>query len=108
MDSPPFCKMVYSKWSEFAPKGSKFFPFIVDPLKSSSLFRATNRVTNVPLSNMAKKYQMCPVPLIIVTLQMQFMTHVFRTTASINYIFLLERQLKVTKYSKSKIVALCE
>ena len=27
----PICKMVYSKRKEFAPIGSKFFPFIVDP-----------------------------------------------------------------------------
>ena len=33
---PPFWKGVYSKRKEFAPKGSKFFPFRVDPFQKES------------------------------------------------------------------------
>ena len=31
----PICKRVYSKRKEFAPRGSKFFPFRVDPFSDS-------------------------------------------------------------------------
>ena len=37
--SPPLCKVIYSKGKEFAPKGSKFFPFRVDPLTEVNLNR---------------------------------------------------------------------
>ena len=47
---PPFWKGVYSKWKECAPHGSKFFPFIVDPLSETACLvcrKEKQEVTNV-------------------------------------------------------------
>ena len=41
--SLPSEKGIYSKWKEFAPLGSKFFPFRVDPFLAGLLCRDANR-----------------------------------------------------------------
>ena len=51
----PFLKGGYSKRKEFAPKGSKFFPFIVDPCleRSNTIFErvASPESASIPLND---------------------------------------------------------
>ena len=54
----PFEKMVYSKWKEFAPTGSKFFPFKVDPFSEGNFFLkdlSPLKVYQVPLNRAMRK-----------------------------------------------------
>ena len=59
-----FWKGAYSKRKEFAPKGSKFFPFRVDPFLEGSRCpgkQAGNHKSCLPCQKWQKFYQMCLV-----------------------------------------------
>ena len=78
IDFAPSCKGVYSKRKEFAPRGSKFFPFRVDPfLEGLDVQKRKQEVTKVVslVKNDKKKkkkkkknYQRYPVPLTLTML----------------------------------------
>ena len=77
----PLRKAVYSKRKEFAPWGSKFFPFIVDPFLEDGWCAVTQTVSYkscLPCKKIQEIYQMNPVTLMyeIRELQIQIKVHI--------------------------------
>ena len=63
---PPFWKGVYSKRKEFAPLGSKFFPFWVDPFSEGAWCarkQAGSHKNDLPCQKMAKNLPSVSSPL---------------------------------------------